>query len=329
MTNSHIKPPSLYVVRCNYGQYSPQFINGGYVAIGWLDEIDLSKIEKRDEIYPLYEEYHEEKNSLVLGQQVGQINRFLFEIQIGDYIISQSVNSDHIHYGIIQSSYYYEPNSTDGCPFPHRKKVKWVNEIPRNSFSVPFQNTIRSSLTVFKVSQLQNFFSVIGESKYLTKNETTENVNYHRSILNRLMELDAKEFEILITHLLAAMGFEGTEHTGKPGDGGVDATGELNLAGMAKVKIFVQAKRYKPDSTIKASDVKALRQNIPRDGQGAFITTAKFDNKSKEIALDANFPRIGLINGNQFVELLAEHWEDIPTEFRDKLGLKIGLIPIL
>ena len=198
----------------------------------------------------------------------------------------------------------------------------------RTSFSVPFQNTIRSSLTVFKVSQVQNFFTVIGKEELAPQREKKSDINYHKSILERLMDLDAKEFEILITHLLASLGFEGTEHTGKPGDGGVDATGELNIAGMAKVKIFVQAKRYQPDKTIKSSDVKALRQNIPRDGQGAFITTAQFDTKSKELALDPNFPRIGLINGNQFVDLLAENWDNIPSEFRDKLGLKIGLIPM-
>jgi predicted Mrr-cat superfamily restriction endonuclease len=319
---------NLFVVRCNYGQYSPQFVNGNYISIGWLDAMDLSSIRTREELYPIYEKYYKEKNSLVLGQQVGQISRFLFEIQKGDYVITQSANSDHIHYGVVEGEYYYEPNSIDACPFPHRKKVKWKNEMARNNFSVPFQNTIRASLTVFKVSQLQNFFTIIGEPHLAPQKEKLIDFDYHKSILERLMDLDAKEFEILITHLLAALGFEGTEHTGKPGDGGVDATGELNIAGMAKVKIFVQAKRYKPVSTIKASDVKALRQNIPRDGQGAFITTAQFDNKSKEVALDPNFPRIGLINGNQFVELLTEHWDDIPNEFREKLGLKIGLIPM-
>jgi len=40
-----------------------------------------------------------------------------------------------------------------------------------------------------------------------------------------------------------ALGFEGSEVTGKTGDGGVDATGELNVSNLAKVKIFVQAKR--------------------------------------------------------------------------------------
>jgi len=43
---------------------------------------------------------------------------------------------------------------------------------------------------------------------------------------------------VLVTHLLAALGFEGAEHTGKTGDGGVDATGELNVSNLAKVKLF-------------------------------------------------------------------------------------------
>lgn len=318
---------NLFFVRSNYGQFTPQFLKGNYAAIGWLEDIDLGKIKSKDELYPLYARYHAEKNTLVLGQQVGQISRFLFEVKKGGYLITQSVNSDHIHYGIVKGDYYHETNSKDGCPYPHRKEVKWIKEIARHSFSVPFQNTIRSSLTVFNVSQMQNFFTVIGEWQLVAKSVKSVEFDYHSSILERLMELDAKEFEILITHLLSAMGFEGTEHTGKPGDGGVDAKGELNVSGMAKVKIFVQAKRYQPGSTIKSSDVKALRQNIPRDGQGAFITTAQFDKKSQDVALDASFPRIGLINGNQFVDLLAEHWGDIPTEFQEKLGLKIGLIP--
>src|SRR5690606_38275965 len=114
--------------------------------------------------------------------------------------------------------------------------------------------------------------------------------------------------------------------TGKSGDGGVDAIGELNIANLAKVRIFVQAKRYQLGSKVKASVVKQLRQAIPKDGQGAFITTADFDKKAPDVALEPGFPRIGLINGHQLVDLLVEHWADIPTEFRDRLGLKPGLV---
>lgn len=151
--------------------------------------------------------------------------------------------------------------------------------------------------------------------------------DYYTSILNRILELDDKEFEILITHILNALGFEGSEHTGKVGDGGVDATGELNVANMAKIKLFVQAKRYKLDSRINPNVVKALRANIPSGGQGAFITTADFQKKAKDIAVEQGFPRIGLINGEQLVDILAEHWNDIPVEFKEKMNLKVGLVP--
>ena len=128
--------------------------------------------------------------------------------------------------------------------------------------------------------------------------------NYYTSILEHILELDDREFEILITHILTALGFEGSEHTGKVGDGGVDATGELNVANMAKIKIFVQAKRYKLGAKIPAKVVKDLRANIPNGGQGAFITTADYQDKAKEIAVEQGFPRIGLINGEQLVDIL-------------------------
>lgn len=33
-----------------------------------------------------------------------------------------------------------------------------------------------------------------------------------------------------------------------------------------------------------------------------------------------------MINGEQFVDLVVEHWETIPVEFQEKLGLKPDLV---
>jgi restriction system protein len=148
----------------------------------------------------------------------------------------------------------------------------------------------------------------------------------YESVLEQVLELDDKEFEILVGYLLTAIGFEESQVTGKTGDGGVDATGILNVANLAKVKVFVQAKRYKRGSKINDNVVKQLRTAITVGGQGAFITTADFQGAAADVAVEAGFPRIGLINGKQLVDLLVEHWEDLPTEFRDRLGLRIGLI---
>ena len=318
----------LYCVRAEFGTYTQQFLDGSYAAIGWLADDDLSHIKTRDEIYPLYKTaYPQDTSNVVIGQQVGQIARFLLEIKAGDYVITPAQNTEFIYYGVVQENAYFYNDSDDGCPYPHCKKIKWHKEpIQRSQFSVPFQNTIRSSLTVFNIQHKKNFFTTIGKSELVSDADQKVEFDYYTSILNRILELDDQEFEILITHILTALGFEGSEHKGRVGDGGVDATGELNVANMAKIKLFVQAKRYKLGTRIKANVVKELRSNIPSGGQGAFITTAGYQKKAKEIAVEQGFPRIGLINGEQLVDILADHWEDIPDEFREKLDLKVGLV---
>ena len=221
---------------------------------------------------------------------------------------------------------YVHAAGDDGCPYRHRRKVEWARKrLKRGDLSVPFQNTIRSSLTVFAVSQREEFLGTIGR-EHLAPKPWVPGYDPYRVVLNQILELDASEFEILVGHLLTALDFEGSEVTGKTGDGGVDATGELNVLNLAKVKVFVQAQRYKRGSKVSANTVRQLRQAIPFGGQGAFITTADYQGNAADVALEAGFPRIGLINGRQLVDLLIEHWSDIPSEFRERLGLKPGLV---
>ena len=327
-SKTEMRTPNVFCVRAEYGKYAKHFVKGGYVAIGWLPQVDLSEVKTRDPLYDLYRQaYPEDTTNIVIGQQVGQIARFLFEIQEGDYVITPDSNTELLHIGILLASpSYFYADAGDGCVFRQRRKVRWLpGTFKRSEFSVPFKNTIRATLTVFAISHREHFFDVIGR-KDLVPQAHHQAYDSEKVVLEQLLELNDKEFEILITHLLAAIGFEGAEHTGKTGDGGVDARGELNVANLAKVKLFVQVKRYKLETKIARKDVKALRQSIPSGGQGAFITTADFQKGAADIALEEGYPRIGLINGGQLVDLLIEHWEKIPEEFKNKLGLKHGLV---
>jgi predicted Mrr-cat superfamily restriction endonuclease len=318
--------PEIYCVRANYGQYTSQFLKGGYIAIGWLEEDNLSTVKNRAEIQVLYKNYHDDTSPYVIGQQVGQIARFLFDIVPGDYVIVPAPDTDFIYWGVVEDKPYFFGGTKDGCPFPHRRPVKWNNKsVRRAEFSVPFQNTIRSTLTVFWIKHKQTFFEVIGKAEYIPKSEQQTALNYYESVIRRILELDFKEFELLITEILKALGFE-AQHTGKVGDEGIDVKGDLDIANMAKIKLFVQVKRYDIHHKINDRMVKALRQNIPFGGQGAFITTSDFQHKALDAAVEQGFPRIGTINGNQLVDLLVEKWTEIPVEFREKLGLRLGLI---
>lgn len=320
---------NIWCIRANGGQYTEHFLRGGYAGIGWKEiDKDLSGMQSREDLYSVMKSaYPEIKSPIVIGNYVGQVARFLLEIQAGDYIITPAADTEWLHYGKVEPdpSYFFAVGN-DGCPYRHRRRVAWAKDrLKRGDFSVPFQNTIRSSLTVYAVSQNEEFLAAIGQADLNPKPITTQYDPY-RVVLEQVLELDDKEFEILVGHLLTALGFEGSEVTGRTGDGGVDAIGELNVANLAKVKVFVQAKRYKLGSKVNAGIVKQLRQAIPFGGQGAFITTADFQKAAADIALEQGFPRIGLVNGRQLVDLLVEHWSDIPQEFQDRLGLKPGLV---
>lgn len=317
---------NVWCVRAEAYEYTEQFIDGGYIAIGWMPDTDLSSVQDREELYPLYREAHpEDEKSVVVGQQVGQIARFLFEIQPGDYVITPATDMESLHYGIVKAKppYIYAPED-DTCPFPHRRPIDWKKDlILRGDLSVPFQSTIRSSLTVFSISHREEFLEAIGIEK---RTPTRAKIDPYEVVLNQVLELDPTEFEQLVGHLLTALGFEGSEVIGKTGDGGVDVIGEVNAANLAKVKLYVQAKRYKRGTKVSAGVVRQLRMAIPGGGQGAFITTADYQARASEVALEPGFPRIGLINGRQLVDLLIKHWADIPSEFQDRLGLEPGLV---
>ena len=319
---------NIWMVRLDHRTYTERCISGGYAGIGWLPDDDLSEVGDSDALRSFYQRaYPQDTSNVVIGQQVGQIGRFLLQIQAGDYVVTPTVYNERLHFGQVapDPSYYYSDTS-DGCPYRHRRKIIWeTRQLSRSELSVPFQNTIRSSLTVFAISQREEFLGKIGRDDLAPKQRTTKSDPY-RVVLDQILELDDAEFEILVAHLLTALGFEGSEVTGKTGDGGVDATGELSASNLARVKIFVQAKRYKLGSKIAPSVVRNLRQAIPFGGQGAFITTADFRQKATDVAVEQGFPRIGLINGHQLVDLLIEHWDDIPPDFRDLLGLKPGLV---
>ncbi len=99
---------NVWCVRAESGIYTEQFVSGGYVAIDWMRKVDLSAVESREQLYPLYKQAHpNDTSNIVIGQQVGQIARFLFEIQAGDYVITPAADTAWVHYGRIESDPSY------------------------------------------------------------------------------------------------------------------------------------------------------------------------------------------------------------------------------
>lgn len=315
--------PNIWVVRADGGQYTEACVKGGFTGIGWNEVGDLFDFSEREALKRRFEESFPEHS----GQARGNVERFRFDVVQGDYVITPASNSNLLHYGsVVDDRIQYVPNPTDGCRYAHRRRVKWAAQpLNRQQLSVPLQRGL-GRLTVSRVRQRQEFLSRIGVLDEPSKVSHTEYDPYE-SVLNKILQLTPGEFEELVRYLLAALGFEETETVGGSGDRGLDVKGTLIIPGLISVALFVQVKRYQLTARVSDRDVIKLRQVIPAGGQGAVITTADFAKKAYDAATEPGFPRVGLINGHQLVDMLVEHWDDIFEEFRDKLGLILGLVP--
>jgi restriction system protein len=318
-----METPRVWCVRAHGGQGTEHFVRDGFVGLAG-DLPDLSAVTSRADIEAVYRGKHPEETSpYVIGQSVGIIERFRFGIRQGDIVITPD-REGRLRTGTVKTGEY---RFVEGERYRHRYDVEWhETELNRAELSVPLQATLRSAQTVFEIDPPDEILRVLRRP---VAQRVAEPLDWREVVLSRVLALDAREFELLSGELLRALGFEATEVVGGPGDGGVDAVGVLDVSGLARINVFVQAKRYRRGSRISANTVKALRASIPRDGQGAFITTADFERAAYDLALDPGFPRIGLINGERLVELLVAHWADLPEELRQKLGLQPGLVPLV
>ena len=127
------------------------------------------------------------------------------------------------------------------------------------------------------------------------------------SLRDLLHTMPADRFESLVMELLLQMGFDETTVKVTPfgGDGGIDVTGVYRAAGLTEVNAAVQAKRWKRN--VQAPVVTQLRGSLQVHQQGIIITTSDYSKGARKEAAAPNKTRIGLINGDELIELLIKH----------------------
>ena len=111
--------------------------------------------------------------------------------------------------------------------------------------------------------------------------------------------------------MLIAMGYGGSrlnasEQLGKTGDGGVD--GVINQDALGLDRVFVQAKRYAPGSSVGRPEIGGFIGSLVGHGasKGVFVTTSTFSSRAIEYA--AHIPqRVVLIDGKRLAELMIQH----------------------
>jgi restriction system protein len=111
--------------------------------------------------------------------------------------------------------------------------------------------------------------------------------------------------------LLVKMGYGGSlkdagEAIGKSGDEGIDGTIKEDRLGLDV--IYIQAKRWKPESTIGRPEVQRFSGALSgqRAKKGVFLTTARFSKDAETYAMHHD-PKIVLIDGSRLTDLMIDY----------------------
>jgi restriction system protein len=327
-------------------EFTDVFIREGYVAIGApgtdyapsyiYDVTPYVKTNDREALQRDYAAAHPELKPRAVEKIVlSYFWRFAVEMRAGDLVLVPAGDTENLRVGVIAGDYYYQDDDPR-CPLPHRRKTEWESRrLLRSALSVSVQATLRTPNLFYNIlgevdpAALRESLmdperaTLLGAEKP-SKGHALDSI--YEAVIERILELDPEEFEILITELLSTLGFE-AQHVGRTGDGGIDAVGTLDVYGMARVELKVQCKRYKLDSRINPKQIRDFRGAVPQNSQACFITTARYAKKTWEEATREGFKRIGLINGRQLVDILTEKYHELPAELKDRLNLRLALFP--
>jgi restriction system protein len=135
-------------------------------------------------------------------------------------------------------------------------------------------------------------------------------------LVERIQSMPPDFLEKAVLELLVAMGYGGkagaAHHLGGPGDGGFD--GVINQDSLGLERIYVQAKRFKTDSSVGRPDVQAFVGALHGMGAagGVFITTSRFTPDAVAFAKDIK-PRVILIDGPRLGSLMVAHGIGVQT----------------
>jgi restriction system protein len=308
------------------------FLKHNVIALGWVEMGDMAALSadreafkaKLQQVRPELKERH---NRIAAGQ----VFRFIHEAKNGDLVIYPSKHDRKIHIGEITGAYLYDPKPEES--YPQHRTVRWIESFLRTKFSQGALYEIGSAMSFFQVKNYADEFlaALSGqETAPLAKQDesipsVTEDIeqNTRDFILKTLaQELKGHAFAEFIAHLLGAMGYR-TRLSLEGPDGGVDIIAHKDELGFEPPFIKVQVKST--ESSIGDPIVSQLYGKVERSDYGMVVTLGTFTNQARNFA--RNKSNLRLIDGEELVGLILQHYEKFDSKYKGLLPLKRVYVP--
>lgn len=108
------------------------FRHDNLIAIGWSEMGNLSKLpNNRDAFKARFAQAYPDSKKAAIPTGAGMLYRFIYEADIGDYVVYPSKEDRKINIGIVDGEYSFDPTHH----YAHQRKVKWIKQFSRDLFS--------------------------------------------------------------------------------------------------------------------------------------------------------------------------------------------------
>lgn len=173
------------MVRAGEGGYLFSEFAKGFVAIGWNEFGDMSKVRDIEETRKQYIKAYPETKAGAVANQVSMFYKFLNVMKVNDNVITFDPNSREYLVGTIISDYYYK--SGEVKDYPHVRKVKWSGRITRDSLSASSRNSLGSTLTLMSIND-DVWAEIVNALKGQSKATSAEAVAEEKKDLQQIKE---------------------------------------------------------------------------------------------------------------------------------------------
>ena len=184
-----------------------------HVCIGWSKIGDMSDVTSKDELDSRYESAYPNEKKMKKAQDLGQIWRFVKEMQIDDYIVFS--HGDTCHIGRIVSDYYFDnaENTHQDSDYVNIRDVVWIKkDIHKSDLSEVFQNSLGAAMSVFRLNDYKSVVDDLLNGSYvkdeLFQGDEDDNIMSLRGMSNENLSID--ELAVILRNM-----YDNPENTGK------------------------------------------------------------------------------------------------------------------
>ncbi|RDV46170.1 restriction endonuclease [Leifsonia sp. ku-ls] len=312
---------------------------GNFVSIGWDLLGDLRQYDGREALKTALKEAYPGRKQGSYPVQAGVLYSFSRQMSVGDVVVAPNKADRTVNVGVVSGDYYFDPSAP---LHKNRRPVQWVKTgASRTTFSLSALNEIGSAITLFRVrrnaDEFRDFLESPTESEFQARaaseaeapevaaERADEALNadrldqYTRDFIAKrlLTAVGDREFEELTGDLMRTLGYR-ARVTRYSNDGGVDVIAHRDPFGLEPPIVKVQCKH-----TVTAIGGPAVAQLVGRIGTtetGLFVTLGTYTPDA--IAQERNNPRLRLLTGDELIDLILQHYDELPRRWRDVIPLR-------